>query len=118
ANASVCSGSKIDLTENSTVNPGSVVKVEIYWDYTNDPTIKMIDEDPVAGKIYSHTYPEFGFPARKTAMIKYFVYFGKTCLQYIDKVITLLATPIIKFDPIAGICKDIPEFQITTASVV
>jgi len=118
ANASVCSGSKIDLAENSTVNPGSVVKVEIYWDYTNDPTIKMIDEDPVAGKLYSHTYPEFASPASKTATIKYIVYSGQTCLQSIDKVITLLATPTIKFDSIAGVCKDMPAFQITTASVV
>jgi gliding motility-associated-like protein len=78
----------------------------------------MIDEDPVAGKIYSHTYPEFGSPASKTATIKYVVYSGQTCLQSIDKVITLLATPIIKFDSIGGVCKDVPAFQITTASVV
>jgi gliding motility-associated-like protein len=114
---SVCSGSTIDLSENSTVNPGSIVKIEIYWDYSTDPTIKMNDDNPVPGKIYSHTYPEFGSPASKTVTIKYVVYSGQTCLQSIDKNITLLAIPAIQFNSIQGICKDVPAFQITEASV-
>jgi len=118
ANASVCSGGTINLTENSTVSPGSVVKIEIYWDYATDPTIKLIDDNPAPGKIYSHTYPEFGSPASKTVTVKYVVYSGQTCLQSIDKAITLLAAPTIQFSSIEGVCKDVAAFQITGASVI
>jgi gliding motility-associated-like protein len=118
ANTSVCSGTTINLTENSTVNPGSVVKIEIYWDYATDPTIKMIDDNPISGKVYSHVYPEFGSPSTKTVTVSYIAYSGQTCLQSIDKVITLQATPTIQFDAMQGVCKDVPAFQITEASVV
>ena len=117
AGTSLCSGSTINISENSSVNPGSVVKLEIYWDYANDPTIKTIDDDPFAGKSYSHMYPEFAAPASKPATIRYVVYSGQTCLQSIDKTITLLATPSIQFDAIQGVCKDAPSFQINQATV-
>jgi gliding motility-associated-like protein len=112
-----CSGSAIKLTDNSTVNPGNVMNIEIYWDYANDPTLKTIDNSPAPGKIYSHSYSEFGAPASKTVTIHYVVYSGQTCVQSVDKSITLLATPIIQFDALQGICANAPAFQITQASV-
>jgi gliding motility-associated-like protein len=114
---SICSGNGITLLDNSSVNPGSVVKLEIYWDYTNDPTIKTVDDDPLAGKAYSHSYPAFGAPATRTVTVRYVAYSGQTCLQYIDQVVTLNATPAITFNAIPGICQDVPSFQITQASV-
>src|SRR6185295_16397634 len=41
----LCSNQDITVTENSTVDFGSIVKVEIYWDYLNDPTKKSVDEN-------------------------------------------------------------------------
>ena len=117
-NGSLCSGSSIDLKDNSVVNPGSVVKIEIYWDYTNDPTIKTIDDTPAPGKIYSHIYPEFGSPSSKSVTIRYVAYSGQTCMQSIDKLITLLSTPIIQFDTLAGVCNNAPAFQVTQATVL
>src|SRR5205814_10035195 len=116
--ASVCSGSTINLTDNSIVNPGNVVKIEIFWDYANDSSIKMVDDAPRPGKIYSHVYPEFGLPLSKTSTIRYVAYSGQTCKQYIDKVITILATPTIQFDTISGVCKNAPAFQVFQASIV
>jgi len=78
----------------------------------------MIDDDPVPGKVYTHIYPEFSSPVSKTVTIRYIVYSGQTCLQSIDKTITLLATPAIQFNAMQGICKDVPAFQITEASVI
>ncbi|HMG67543.1 MAG TPA: PKD domain-containing protein, partial [Chitinophagaceae bacterium] len=117
-NNSVCSGDTIHLTDNSTVNPGNVVKLEIYWDYTNDPTIKTVDDVPSPGKIYSHAYPEFNTPLNKTATIRYVAYSGQTCVQYIDQVISLLAIPSLQFNAIQGICKDVPAFLVTQASII
>ncbi len=115
---SICSGSVINLTDNSIVNPGNIVKIEIYWDYTNDPTLKMIDDNPSPGKVYSYTYSEFGSPVSKAVTIKYVAYSGQTCLQSIDKVITLLATPTVQFNAMQGVCQDVPAFQITEASAI
>jgi gliding motility-associated-like protein len=113
----VCGGTSITLTDNSTVIPGNIIKVEIYWDYANDPTLKTIDDNPATGKTYSHAYAEFGTPASESVTIHYVAYSGQTCVQSIDKSITLLATPIIQFDPVQGVCANAPAFQITQASV-
>ena len=114
---SVCSGSVIHLTDNSVVNPGNVIKLEIYWDYANDPSAKTTDDDPVAGKVYTHTYPEFNFPGSKNVTIRYVVYSGQTCSQYIDKTLTVLAIPSLQFSALSGICADVPAFQITGTTV-
>src|SRR5207248_9094135 len=102
----------------SIVNPGNVVKIEIYWDYANDSSIKMVDNAPSPGKIYSHLYPEFRLPFSKLTTIHYVAYSGQTCEQYIDKVVTILATPTIQFDTISGVCKNAPTFQVSQASIV
>ena len=114
---SVCSGTAIHLTDNSVVNPGTIIKVEIYWDQANDPTAKTVDDEPSAGKIYSYTYPEFSSPASKNVTIRYVAYSGQTCAKYIDKIITLLQTPTIQFDVVNGVCSDVPAFQISGAAV-
>ncbi|HEY2721968.1 MAG TPA: gliding motility-associated C-terminal domain-containing protein, partial [Chitinophagaceae bacterium] len=116
-NTSVCSGDSIHLTDNSTVNPGSVIKLEIYWDYANDPTIKTIDDFPAPGNIHTHAFASFTSPANKTVTVRYVAYSGQTCAQYIDKQITLLAIPALQFNVVAGVCKNVPAFSITQASV-
>ena len=52
------------------------------------------------------------------ATIHYVAYSGQTCEQYIDKVVTILATPTIQFDTISGVCKNAPTFQVSQASIV
>jgi len=116
--STVCSGSVIHLSDNSSVNPGNVIKLEIYWDYANDPTAKTVDDQPSAGRIYSYTYPEFNSPASKNVLIRYIAYSGQTCAEHLDKTITLLATPAIKFNALNGVCADAPSFQITGTSVL
>ena len=114
---SFCSGGSISLTDNSTVNPGSVIRLEIYWDYTADPTIRTIDASPSAGKIYSHNYPQFTTPASRNVTIRYIAFSGQNCVQYIDQPITLYAIPAVQFNAVAGICEDVPAFQITQAGI-
>jgi gliding motility-associated-like protein len=115
--ASVCSGTAIHIEDNSVVTPGNVIKLEIYWDYANDPSAKTVDDEPSPGKIYTYTYPEFNSTANKNVTIRYVVYSGQTCAQSIDKTITLLATPTIQFDALNGLCADVQAFQITGVSV-
>jgi gliding motility-associated-like protein len=107
-----CSGDSIRITDNSTVNPGKLVKLEIYWDYTGDPTNKIIIDNPTAGVSYSHLYPEFFTPATKDYQIKFIAYSGINCLTERDTTITLIAKPDIIFPAVTPVCADVDLFQL------
>ena len=64
-----CSNDSVKITDNSTVNPGKLVKLEIFWDYANDPTNKSVINNPTPGSIYSHKYAEFFTPAAKNYIV-------------------------------------------------
>jgi len=99
------------------VNPGSIVKLEIYWDYANDPSAKTVDDEPSPGKVYTYMYPGFSSPASRSATIRYIAYSGQTCAQFIDETITLLPTPALQFDALNGVCADVPAYQITGTAI-
>ena len=113
-----CSNKKITITNNSTVDVGKIVRLEIYWDYTNDPTNKILDEEPQQGKKYNYQYPEFFSPATKTYTIQIVAYSGDNCLSTSTKTITIKATPQLQFLPIAPVCADVPAFALTQATVL
>ncbi len=114
---SICSNQSLTIKDGSTVDVGSLIKVEVYWDYTNDPTIKLTDTDPVPGETYTHTYPEFGTPASKTITIRYVAYSGTTCLSSFNQTITLMATPTLQFTAVPPVCEDAASFQVTQAQM-
>jgi gliding motility-associated-like protein len=113
----LCSNRDVVIADASTVDFGSIVKTEIYWDWLNDPTIKTTDDFPAPGKLYIHTYPEFGTPATRTYTVRMLSYSGINCVNVITKTITLLATPSLRFDPVNEICSNAPSFQLTQAAV-
>jgi gliding motility-associated-like protein len=113
-----CSNNSINIVNNSTVDFGNIVKMEIYWDYANDPSIKTTIIHPAPGANFSHTYPEFFSPATKNFNITIVAYSGDNCLSTSSQTLTLKATPEINFDPLSGVCANIPPFQITEASLV
>jgi gliding motility-associated-like protein len=114
----LCSNKAVNIADASSVDFGSLVKAEIYWDYTNNPTIKTTDDDPLPGKIYTHSYPAFGTPATKTYSIKYVVYSGINCVNSFTKDITVLATPALQFDAINPVCSNAPSFQVPQAQLL
>ncbi|HSU27936.1 MAG TPA: PKD domain-containing protein [Chitinophagaceae bacterium] len=114
----LCSNRDVSITDASTVDFGSMVKVEIYWDYTNDPTNKTIDDIPVAGGTYTHLYPEFGTPVSKTYTIRYVAYSGINCLNVLTRTITVLATPSLQFNAVEPVCSNDPAFNITEAQLL
>ncbi|MES1218088.1 MAG: PKD domain-containing protein [Bacteroidota bacterium] len=114
----LCSNKTVTITDASTVDFGSIIKVEIYWDFANDPTAKTTDDLPLPGRTYSHTYPEFGSPFTKTYTVKYIAYSGVNCVNSLTKDITLLATPALQFDTIDPICTNEPSLQLTQAKIL
>jgi len=115
---SVCSNKMLTFTNNSTVDFGNIIRLEIYWDYGNDPTNKTIDDDPAAGKKYSTKYPVLYSPGTKDYLVQVVAYSGQTCLSTSAKTFTVKAIPELQFDPINPVCADVAPFQITQASVL
>ena len=113
----LCSNQDVTISNSSTVDFGNIVKTEIYWDWTNDPTIKTTDDLPAPGKIYNHLYPEFGTPSTKTYTVRMVSYSGINCLDVITKSVTLLATPSLKFDPVDELCAEAQPLQLTQAGI-
>ncbi len=103
------------IKDQSSVDFGNITRVEVYWDYNNDPTAKTIDDDPVPGKVYAHKYADFGTPATKIFQIVYIAYSGASCMQQQSKTIIVQGSPAIKFDTILPVCQDASAFQITAA---
>ncbi len=114
----VCGGDTIEITDRSIVSPGNVIRVEVYWDYQNDPTDKSVADWPTAQTIFSHKYPSFISPTTLTRTIRYVAYSGQTCVQYLDSVIVLHALPDLAFDPVQGVCNNAPSFQLPAPRVV
>lgn len=113
-----CSNNPVSIINNSTVDFGNIVRMEIYWDYTNDPTVKTTIIRPVPGAVYNHVYPEFFTPATKNFTITVVAYSGDNCLSTSSQTLVLKATPQLVFDPLTDICANVPSFQVSQATVV
>ncbi len=107
-----CSNDSLTITDNSSVNPGKLVKLEIYWDFTGDPTNKTVITNPIPSASYSHLYPEFFTPATKNYVVNMVAYSGINCLSSLQQIVTLNAAPDIVFNAIAPICSNKPSFPI------
>lgn len=114
ANAgALCSNQQVVLTDHSSVNFGSVVRLEIYWNYANDPLQKTVDENPAPGKQYFFQYPDFALPATKSYQVRYVAYSGINCVNESTTTITLNASPQVQFDALNPVCEDLSPFTIT-----
>lgn len=94
--APYCGVKPVKLRNNSTVDFGTVTRLEIYWDFGNAPTVKEVDENPVPGKIYPHSYPDPTAP--KTYTIRLVAYSGgNTCVDGSSQTITVYPQPKASF---------------------
>jgi len=116
--AADCSNKIVTFTNNSTVDFGNIIRLEIYWDYSNDPTNKTIDDNPTAGKQYSHQYPVLYSPASKDYLIQVIAYSGENCLSTSAKTFTLKAIPELQFAALNPVCADVAPFMISQATVI
>ena len=112
----LCSNKEVTITHAATVDFGKIIKVEVYWDYLNDPTIKTTDTGPAAGKTYSHQYPQSATDSDK--QIRYVVYSGITCLNQSARTIQLKASPQIQFSAMQPVCEEAAPFAITAAKEI
>ncbi len=112
---SLCSNNSLVLTNTSTVNFGSITKIEVYWDYNNNILNKLTDDTVTTGEQYTTQYPVFDAPAVKAYSVHYIAYSGISCISELDTIISVNASPIIVFDTIGPVCAGIPAFTISKA---
>ena len=116
--ATMCANDSVSIQDASTVNFGSVTKVEIYWDNVGAPGVFQTDDFPTTGKIYKHKYPNFQAPLTRTFTIRYRAYSGVTCVNERIKTIVVNAAPKVQFNNIPNACLNATSFQITQASEI
>ena len=114
----LCANDSVYIKNTSTVNVGSIVKVEIYWDNVGAPTVLQLDDLPYSGKVYSHLYPNFQTPATRTYKIRFRAYSGATCINDFYQDVVINAAPKVQFNVIPDTCLNIAPFQITEATEI
>jgi gliding motility-associated-like protein len=98
-----CSNQPFSVTNTSTVDFGDITRIEWYI----DDVLYSFDEQPVKGKEYMFTYPQFYDRPTKTIRLKLVAFSGSvsgSCSNFIEKIITLKASPVVEFNPVAPIC--------------
>jgi len=113
----LCSDRAVYFVNQSTVDFGSITKIELYYDYVNNPTTVVTDNSPSYGKIYTHTYTAFHTPATQNYQVRMLAYSGGTCVSEMDKTITLLATPDLSFPAVSAICDNAGAVQLAAAEL-
>jgi gliding motility-associated-like protein len=111
----VCSNDSAYIKDSSWVDIGRIIRIEIWWDASDPSSVQTIN-NPVAATIYGHKYPEFYNPATSPLNIKVVAYSGQTCGISDTKPLTLMATPDVRFAPVAGVCQNIAPFLVSQAS--
>jgi gliding motility-associated-like protein len=108
----LCANDSVSIVEASTVFPGNITKVEIYWDNVNQPAVFDTDNFPFTGKIYKHLYPNFQAPLTRSFTIRYRAYSGGVCVNDKIQTITVNAAPKVQFNNLPDLCYDAAPYQI------
>lgn len=113
-----CGIKPVRIKNNSTVDFGNVTRLEIYWDYGNNPTVKETDENPTPGKLYSHVYYDPSSPTQFT--VRMVAYSGGTaCADITSRSFTLYPQPKAAFtSSVSQLCtNDVVSFTDKSTSV-
>lgn len=116
--ANVCSNVPIVFENQSSVDVGRITKVEWYFDYQNQPAVVLTDNNPSPGKQYTHQYDVFNTPATKTFTVRMIAYSGISCVDVVEKTITINANPKVVFTPLGSVCQEVSPFPLTQAQDV
>ncbi len=111
----LCSNQNVVVINKSSVDFGEITRLE--WSVLNHPEITtQIDLNPTLDKSYELHFDVFDDQPTKTYIIRLIAYSGGSCFQTKEIPITLLASPILKFDNLPDVCINAGKFKLTQAS--
>jgi gliding motility-associated-like protein len=110
----LCSSEPVQIVNQSTVDFGSIVRVQIYWGDT--ASVSYTDSMPYPGKVYTHNYPNPVTKGTAVYTIRMISNSGITCDNEKDLNITVQPSPHTQFNPIPAVCAYDPPLNITEAS--
>ncbi len=111
-----CSANDVVIKDASSVNFGSITRVEIYWDYANDPSVKLVDEEPFNGKEYRFNYDNRITTDGQNIRIRYVAFSGINCVSESEQNIMMYKSPAVQLNAINPVCEDFQPFLIGGAS--
>lgn len=109
-----CNNGTVTITNSSTVNFGNITRIVIAWG--DSIGVLHIDENPSAGKQYSHHYPANQNSAAVNYSILYIAYSGNSCFDNISRTISILQSPAVVFDKVPSVCSNEAAFKLTQAT--
>ena len=109
----LCSNQAVMISNQSTVNFGSITKVQIYWG--DSAAVSYTDSTPYPGKTYYHNYPNPISANSSGYTIRMISFSGITCENELDEQINVQPSPHVQFSPIPYICNYDSAFMITEA---
>ncbi|HEX8331286.1 MAG TPA: PKD domain-containing protein [Segetibacter sp.] len=112
--AGLCSNTKVEIQNTSSVDFGAVTKVEVLWDAATEPAVVFTDDNPSPNEIYSNSYPALS--TSKDYQVKLRAFSGGTCVNETTKTISVSGSPKVSFTTVPSVCIDENAFQITQAS--
>jgi gliding motility-associated-like protein len=110
----LCSNQSVIIKNESSVDFGSITKVQIYWG--DSATISYTDDQPFTGKLYSHNYPNPVSANLLNYKIQMISFSGITCESEFDQQITVQPSPHVQFSSIPSLCDYDSALMITQAS--
>ncbi|WP_165953147.1 PKD domain-containing protein [Pedobacter changchengzhani] len=112
---SLCGNNPIVIKNTSTVDFGSITRIEVYKDFDNDPTNFETFTAPIPPEILLN-YQSFGTPSTKTFNVALKAFSGTVCSSFISKAVALKASPILSFSAINPICENDGQVMITQST--
>lgn len=112
--ATLCSNQSVDILNESSVDFGSITKIQIFWG--DSSAVSYTDEYPFPGKRYSHLYPNPVSINISNYKIRMISSSGITCENESDQQITILPSPHVQFGALPSMCSYDSAFQISQAT--
>lgn len=112
--SALCSGQAVQIINQSTVDFGAVVAVQIYWG--DSAGVSYMDSMPYPGKVYVHQYPDPVTTGIATYTIRMIAASGITCQNELDIPVTIQPSPHVQFGNMPPLCDYDTLVDLTEAS--
>jgi len=114
--SAVCSNKEVFFENRSTVNFGSITRLEVTFDITDASSMRVY-EHPVYGQQLRYTYPIFT-DGDRTFNVHVAAYSGGVCANIQEFPVVVKATHIITLASVSSICPDAKPIQLAPLSIV